>query len=131
MVHVDTTTRPGALRLSVQGQLDLTAERAFNEALTQAARFGRRVEIDLGKVDFIDGSGLSMLIDAEHRARRSGRQLTIVDASRSVHRLIQITGTAGRLPPIGASESRVVAAGIDIPSEIAARRASAGASRVG
>ncbi len=126
MVHVDTATGPGALRLSVQGQLDLTAERVFNEALTRAARFGRCVEIDLGEVDFIDGSGLGMLIDAERRARRSGRQLTIIAASRPVHRLIQITGTADRLPPLGAAEGPMVTAGVDQSGEAAARPAAAG-----
>ena len=131
MVHVDTAIRPGALRLSFQGQLDMTAEGAFNEALTRATRFGRRVEIDLGEVDFIDGSGLSLLIDAERRARRSGRQLTIIDASKPVHRLIEITGTADRLPPLDTSESRLLTAGVDMPGEIVARRALAGAGRVG
>jgi anti-sigma B factor antagonist len=131
MVHVDTATRPGALRLSIQGQLDLTAESVFNEALTRATRFARRVEIDLAKVDFIDGSGLSMLIAAEHRARRSGRQLTIIDASRPVHRLIEITGTADRLPPLATSESRVLTAGVDMPGEVIGGRAIAGAGRGG
>jgi anti-sigma B factor antagonist len=131
MIHIDTATRPGALRLSIQGQLDLTAESVFNEALTRATRFGRHVELDLGRVDFIDGSGLSMLIEAERHARRSDRQLTIIDASRPVHRLIEITGTAGRLPPLSTSESRVITAGVEMPGEIVARRALAGASRTG
>jgi anti-sigma B factor antagonist len=123
MVHIDTATRPGALRLSVQGQLDLAAERVFSQALARAARFGRRIEIDLGQVDFIDGSGLSMLIDAECRARRSDRQLTIVNASRPVHRLIAITGLAGRLPPLAASESLAATADVEIPGRILAHRA--------
>src|ERR1039457_3156365 len=131
MVHVDTATCPGALRLSFQGQLDMTAEGAFNEALTRATRCGRRVEIDLEEVDFIDGSGLSLLIDAERRARRSGRQLTIVAASRPVHRLIEITGTADRLPPLDAPHSRVVTSGVETPDEIVAPRVIAGASRTG
>jgi hypothetical protein len=51
------------------------------------------------------------------------------------HRLIEITGTTDRLPPIGARsespESREVTTGIDEPDETAARRAAAEASRVG
>jgi anti-anti-sigma factor len=99
MVHIDTTTQASAIRLSIQGQLDLTAVSAFDDALTRAARFGL-VEIDLGKVDFIDGSGLSMLLDARSRARRASHRLTIVAASRYVRRLIDITDTADRLPPL-------------------------------
>jgi anti-anti-sigma factor len=102
MVHIDTdtTTKPGAVRLFVKGQLDLTAVGAFGEALIGATRLRRPVEIHLGKVDFIDGCGLSMLMNAMGRARRAGYELTIVSPSRHVRRLIEITGTADRLPPL-------------------------------
>jgi anti-sigma B factor antagonist len=111
MVQIDTTTQPGAIRLSVQGQLDLAAVSVFDEALTQAARAGGLVEIDLGRVDFIDGSGLSMLMDAEHRARRESHRLTIVAASQYVRRLIDITDTADRVSPLppGPDDSRAEA----------------------
>jgi anti-anti-sigma factor len=101
MVHIDTdTTQPNAVRLLVQGQLDLTAVSAFNAALTGAARLRRPVQLDLVKIDFIDGCGLSMLMSAMSRARRVGCELMIVAASRQVRRLIEITGTADRLPPL-------------------------------
>jgi len=69
-------------------------------ALTRASCSGAPVEIDLGGVDFIDGSGLSALMQAESRARRGRRQLTIVAASRNVRRLIEFTGTADRVSPL-------------------------------
>lgn len=102
MVHIDTdtTTTPGAVRLFVQGQLDLTAVSSFSQALLGATRLRRPVELDLDKVDFIDGCGLSMLMNAMARARRAGFELTIVSASRYVRRLIEMTDTADRLPPL-------------------------------
>ena len=132
MVHFDTDTRPGSIRLFVKGQLDMSAEGVFNEALISAGRFRRPVELDLGEVDFIDGSGLNILIEAERRARGTGRQLTIVNASRAVHRLTEITGTADRLPPISAPESpATVTSGVDAPGEIASRTEATGTSGVG
>ncbi len=98
-IHADTTTKLGAVRLHVQGQLDLNAASAFDKALARAARLQRPVEIDLGEIDFIDGSGLSMLIDAKSRAHCAGHELMIIDASRCVYRLIEITHTADSLPP--------------------------------
>ncbi|HEY5194078.1 MAG TPA: STAS domain-containing protein [Solirubrobacteraceae bacterium] len=102
MIHIDTdtTTKPTVVRLLVEGQLDLTAAGALGEALTGAARLGRLVELDLTRVDFIDGCGLGLLINATSRARRAGRELAISDASRCVRRLIEITDTAERLPPL-------------------------------
>jgi anti-sigma B factor antagonist len=100
MVHIDTdtTTEPGVVRLYVRGQLDMLARGVFGEALTWAARLRRPVEVDLGKIDFIDGAGLSLLMEARRRARSAGRRLTIVGASRCVRRLIEITNTADSLP---------------------------------
>jgi len=100
MVHIHTSTRPTATRLAIRGQLDMTTMGAFDEALTRAARSGGPVEIDLGEVDFIDGSGLSVLMDAKSRARQAGHKLTIMVASRIVRRLIDFTDTADSVPPL-------------------------------
>jgi anti-anti-sigma factor len=102
MVHIDTdtTTKPGVVRLLVRGELDLAAKRPFTEALACAVRLRRPVEVDLVKVDFIDGSGLSMLMEARRRALSAGRLLTIVEVSRCVRRLIEITNTTDSLPPL-------------------------------
>jgi anti-anti-sigma factor len=102
MVHIDTDTTTGhrVVRLRVQGQLDLTAVGAFGEALTRGTRLRQPIELDLSEIDFIDGCGLNMLIDAMSRARRTGRELAISDASSCVRRLIEITDTADRLPPL-------------------------------
>jgi len=78
----------------------MTTVAALDEALIRAAGSGAPVELDLGGVDFIDGSGLSVLMDAETRARRATRGLTIVAASRNVRRLIEFTDTADRLSPL-------------------------------
>jgi anti-anti-sigma factor len=102
MVHIatDTSTKPRAVGLFVRGQLDLTAVGAFRESLTRATRASRAVELHLGDVDFIDGCGLSILIDAMTRARGAGHEISIVDASVCVRRLIEITDTADRLAPL-------------------------------
>jgi anti-anti-sigma factor len=102
MVHIatDTTTKREVVGVFVRGQLDLTAASAFREGLARAARASRAVELHLGSVDFIDGYGLSMLMDAIAGARRVGHGLRIVDASRCVCRLIDITDTAASLAPL-------------------------------
>lgn len=101
MVHIatDTSTKSGAVRLYVRGQLDLTAMGALREGFTRATRMSRIVEVHLGNVDFIDGCGLSVLIDAIDRARRTDQEIRIVEASDRVRRLIEITDTADRLAP--------------------------------
>jgi anti-sigma B factor antagonist len=102
MVHIDAIVQPDAIRLFVRGHLDIAAVGAFDEAITEAAQLRDLVEIDLARVDFIDGSGLSTLMDAERRARRTRHRLRIVAASGYVRRLIDITDTADRVSPLAA-----------------------------
>ncbi len=106
MVHIDTIMQRDAIRLSVRGDLDISAVEAFDEALSEAVRVRDVVEIDLARVDFIDGSGLSSLMNAEHRARRARHRLRIVAASGYVRRLIDITKTSDRLSPVLPSADR-------------------------
>lgn len=95
MVHIDTSTQQRGTRLAIRGALDLSTVDALDEALIRAARTGGRIEVDLGGIDFIDGSGLGLLMNAERRAREAGHELRIVAASRNVRRLIDVTDTAG------------------------------------
>jgi anti-anti-sigma factor len=99
-IHTDTTSAAKLVRLLVRGQLDLMAVDAFGEALARATRLRWPIDLDLAQVDFIDGSGLSMLMSATSRAQRMGRELRIVDASTCVRRLIEITDTADLLPSL-------------------------------
>jgi len=101
MVRIDAdTTNSRSVRLRVRGQLDLEATGALGQALARAGMLRRPVALDLGEVDFIDGSGLSLVMDAYSRALCTGCELTIVGASRCVRRLVAITGAADRLPPL-------------------------------
>jgi anti-sigma B factor antagonist len=100
LLHIDTSIQPTVTRLSIKGQLDISAMSALDEALARAADSGGPVELDLGGVDFIDGSGLSVLMDAESRARLTSHELRIVVASRNVRRLIDLTNTADLLSPL-------------------------------
>ena len=90
------TASPEAIRLAIWGQLDLLSASALREALAKAIRVNEFVELDLDQVDFIDGHGLSTLMDAESDAPR---RLRIVGASTCVRRLIDVTDTADRVPP--------------------------------
>jgi anti-anti-sigma factor len=131
MVHIDadTTTEPGVVRLYVRGQLDLLARGVFGEAVTWAARLRRPVEVDLGKIDFIDGAGLSMLMEARRRALSAGRRLTIIGASRCVRRLIEITNTADSLPLLtrpSTTRRTSVRSGANVRARTAGRRPAVG-----
>ena len=87
--HSDGST----VRLQLAGALDvLTAREDLERILAEAGQDGDRVELDLGGVEFIDSSGVSMLIEVRSQFGSVGRALVVVNPSKTVLRLLELTG---------------------------------------
>jgi anti-sigma B factor antagonist len=90
--------RPGAVLLTVEGEVDtLTAdalEAGLDAALEAASdEGGAAVVVDLSGVTFLASSGLAVLIGAAHRIEsRSGDRLHVVASNRAVTRPLEVTG---------------------------------------
>jgi anti-anti-sigma factor len=96
--RVEVRSENGAPLLSVQGELDLASSPVLEEELARVtAERPALVIIDLRELDFMDSTGLSVLIRAHQRAEEAGHRLGIVNGSRQVRRLLSLTGVADRL----------------------------------
>ncbi len=60
--------------------------------------------IDLRQLDFMDSTGLSIIVKAHHRFRVEGRELGLVRGPAQVQRLLDLTGVAERLRLVDAPE---------------------------
>ena len=78
---------PGTFRLC--GELDV-AEVA--EAWARLVPSSGHVEVDCADLTFIDASGLRLFIAVDEACRRRGGRLRIVNPSRCVMRLLELTG---------------------------------------
>jgi len=79
------------VRLS--GDVDLAGVPRLRAALVELdGRDHHRIELDLSLVDFLDSSGLGVLLGALRRARIGGGDLRIVAASAPVTALLAIVG---------------------------------------
>jgi anti-sigma B factor antagonist len=79
--------------VSVAGEIDLyTAGNLESEALRALERPVARLVLDLADVTFCDSQGLAVLVRIDRTARARGGHLTIVNATRIVARVMQITG---------------------------------------
>jgi anti-anti-sigma factor len=84
--------------LSVSGELDLAAATSLEEELERALSSGSAlIVIDLESLDFIDSTGLSVLVRAHQQAQETGVQLGLINAGAQVERLLSLTGLADRL----------------------------------
>jgi anti-sigma B factor antagonist len=82
-----------ALVLELEGQIDLYSAPAFKERMLGAIDEGkRRIVVDLSKVDFMDSTGLSVLVGAWKRVSPENGSVTIVTDQDEVRRLFELVG---------------------------------------
>jgi anti-anti-sigma factor len=84
--------------VTVRGELDLASSPALVDELERATSSGAALVIaDLTQLEFMDSTGLSVLVRAHHRARETGQRFAVVNGSPQVQRLLSLTGVAERL----------------------------------
>lgn len=80
--------------ITATGEIDAHTAPTLADAITAA---GSDVRLDLAGVEFVDSSGLRVLIDAHQRLDSSGGSLQLVAVSDPVRRLLEISGVDGYL----------------------------------
>ena len=79
--------------VKVVGELDLATAPRLREALVDLSKKGaRRVTVDLADMEFIDSTGLSVLMAAWKRMRENGGDLALQSPSASAMKVFEITG---------------------------------------
>ncbi|MEU1388905.1 MULTISPECIES: STAS domain-containing protein [unclassified Nonomuraea] len=91
---IDSWDTPGAVVVTVAGEIDTTNALRLQEYLTRAARAGLPLVLDFAAMTFMDSKGLQVLVhlDDELRTLGSGLQLAAVQGIPA--RLLEITGVA-------------------------------------
>jgi anti-anti-sigma factor len=78
--------------VSLRGELDLSGVDRAREAVEQAeATDATLLVLDLSQLDFIDSTGLEVMLRAARRAHDSGRRLIVARPSRYIRRLLEMT----------------------------------------
>lgn len=85
--------------MTVRGELDLASAPKLAAAMSELIDRGHtRVAVDLAAVEFIDSSGLGVLVGSLQRLREDGGDLMLRAASPAVARILELTGLDGLLP---------------------------------
>lgn len=82
--------------LTVTGEIDAHSAPELQQALAELQGDGD-MTIDMAHVDFIDSSGLRVLLEAHASAEGAGRRLVVADPSPAVRRLVEISGLDNHL----------------------------------
>jgi anti-sigma B factor antagonist len=98
--------------IGVVGELDLADEARMDLAVDFVV--GLRIPnvvLDLSRCEFVDATGLRMLLRAQHRIDRSGATLAVLSPLPRVRRVMDITGVSDRLPMVDGREPGPAASG--------------------
>jgi anti-anti-sigma factor len=78
--------------VALRGELDLSGVDRARQAIEQAeANASPLLVLDLSELEFIDSTGLEVMLRAARRAHDSGRRLIVARPSRYVRRLFEMT----------------------------------------
>ncbi len=84
--------------LVVQGELDLSTVDVLRDVLHSEKARAATVVLDLRQLQFIDSSGLSLVVSEQRRASEDGFRFAIaVGGALSVQRVFELTGLQGTL----------------------------------
>jgi anti-anti-sigma factor len=84
--------------VSVKGELDLASSPALEEELERiAASQVEVVIVDLSELEFMDSTGLSVLVRAHQRSGDNGQRFALIKGPQQVQRLLTLTGVADKL----------------------------------
>lgn len=90
---LETSDRGDLTVVSVTGEVDLYTAPSLKERVADLVSGGRnRIAVDLAGVEFMDSTGLGVLIGGLKRCKEAGGSLTLVAPREPVLKVLAITG---------------------------------------
>lgn len=108
--QTDPNTLPTAFSISVEprrdhahltphGELDLATAGQLERELAELITAGfTQITIDLHRVEYLDSTGLHLLLNAHAQAQRDGWELSIIPGPPRVQRLFELISLTDQLP---------------------------------
>ena len=90
--------------VEVTGELDLATVEEVRATLDSVTRTKRSITLDLRGLEFIDSSGLHLIVEVDAMARRDGFNFTVVKGPETVQRIFRISGVDDHLVFIDAPD---------------------------
>ena len=87
-----------AALIVVSGELDIASAPELEQMLDQVEpELTKLVIVDLRELEFMDSTGLSIIVRAHQRLSECDCELTLIKGQPQVQRLLDLTGVADRL----------------------------------
>lgn len=96
---ISAEERGGSVLLTLRGELDLATAPELEQLVTERLEARQEVVVDLRALEFMDSSGIRVLVAAHARAGRVGTRLVIVRPApgSAVAKIVEVSGLDGEL----------------------------------
>ncbi len=97
-LEIETQNTEGMDRIALRGELDISTATELESRLEPLINGdGGDVVLDLRELEFIDSSGVRVLVLAARRFDAAGRHLALVRGPEEVDRVLRLTGVDERI----------------------------------
>ena len=96
---ISADQRDGSVQLTLRGELDLATAPELEQLVNERIDAGDEVVVDLRPLEFMDSSGIRVLVAAHARAGRTGTRVYVVRPTRdsAVAKIVEVSGLDGEL----------------------------------
>jgi anti-sigma B factor antagonist len=92
-LQVDYRADDGTVVIDLAGELDIASAPELKKAIDRATASGARIVIvDLHGLEFMDSTGISLLVRAHKSALKSEHRFAVIKGAPQVDRLLTLTG---------------------------------------
>jgi anti-anti-sigma factor len=95
--HIESEVQPEATVVTVTGELDIASAPQLESTLAELNSPQRMVVIDLRQLEFVDSTGLGVLVRAHQHAAERGTRIGLVRGAGQVEKLLSLTGLESQL----------------------------------
>jgi anti-anti-sigma factor len=107
---VEEHNEGGATIVAASGELDLRTSPELEEHLDRVfSTDAQLVILDLREIEFMDSTGLRVLLTAHQRAHDTGKRFGLVRGAEQVERVLRLTGVRELLTVVDAPEELMTA----------------------
>jgi anti-sigma B factor antagonist len=89
---VEREVSAGVCEILVEGELDLAVAEQMREALAGVSADYTQILLCLENCEFIDSTGIAVVVQAHHRFAEEGRRVVLYAPTRQVLRVLSVTG---------------------------------------
>src|SRR2546427_11290404 len=104
-LELETTERDGVAVLTLRGEIDVYTAPRMRQAIVDLVDAGSlNIVVDMGMVDFLDSTGLGVLVEGLKRVRTRSGNLTLVATQDKILKIFDITGLNKAFPIYGSRD---------------------------